>query len=661
MPPSEARTSASHRARHRPLPAWKKLAFSAIATLFFFVAMELGLALIGVRPVLYEEDPFVGFAPGVPLFVEKVDETGLRTMVTAENRLNLFNHQQFPADKAKGVCRIFCMGGSTTYGRPYDDTTSFAGWLREFLPTADPSHTWEVVNAGGISYASYRVAMLMEELTQYEPDLFIVYCGHNEFLERRTYSDLIETPVAVRQVQSLAGRTRTFSALRRLLHQDDGSGLMSRDGRDLLPAEVDAILDQSFGPEEYHRDDEWQEQVERHYRLSLLRMVAIARSSGAEILFVTPASNLRDFTPFKSEHSEGLSEESLNLFLGYMQAAADAFTAKQFEDALDALDQAEEIDPRHAQMQFLRGRVLARLGRHAEAYAAFQRARDEDVCPLRALTSMQQIVRDVGRAETVPVIDFTAKLDEQAEDGIPGADLFLDHVHPKINVHRELALNLVEEMEEMGFVDAADSWNQAAVDAVSARVYGGLNSAAHANALRNLSKVLGWAGKSEEAEQLALLAVLGLPGDANAHYMAGMAHRRQGCLEAAVRELKKAVELSPTYVTALRALGSALIEQGNPQQAVQYYQKALELEPSDFVLHSDMGFLYLSQKDFEAASDHFQLALIINPENALSYTGLGQVEEARGDRTAALECYQQALKLDPEDLDAGDGVARCRP
>ena len=26
------------------------------------------------------------------------------------------------------------MGGSTTYGRPYDDALSFSGWLGEFLP-----------------------------------------------------------------------------------------------------------------------------------------------------------------------------------------------------------------------------------------------------------------------------------------------------------------------------------------------------------------------------------------------------------------------------------------------------------------------------------------------------------------------------------------------
>ena len=59
---------------------------------------------------------------------------------------------------------------------------------------ADPTPHWEVINAGLLSYGSYRVAMVMEELITYEPDLFIVYTGHNEFLERRTYKEIIAAP-----------------------------------------------------------------------------------------------------------------------------------------------------------------------------------------------------------------------------------------------------------------------------------------------------------------------------------------------------------------------------------------------------------------------------------------------------------------------------------
>jgi hypothetical protein len=169
----------------------KKLLFAFVTVCGFFVLLEGLLGTIGVRPILYREDPFVGFASNVPLFVEEA-APGATYMVTSPSKIRWFNKQRFLKKKPAGTYRIFTVGGSTTYGHPYEDPASFSGWLREFLPAADPSKQWEVINAGGISYASYRVSMVMEELARYEPDLFVIYSGQNEFLERRTYRGMTE-------------------------------------------------------------------------------------------------------------------------------------------------------------------------------------------------------------------------------------------------------------------------------------------------------------------------------------------------------------------------------------------------------------------------------------------------------------------------------------
>jgi hypothetical protein len=185
---------ASPTPRRKKLSAWKKSTFALLTTALVFALLEGLLALCGVRPVGVDSDPYVGFAANIPLFVERREVDGRSYLATAENKLPWFNPQRFAKRKPRGTYRIFCLGGSTTYGRPYRDTASFSGWLRELLPVVDSGHPWEVINAGGISYASYRVVRVMEELTRYEPDLFVVYSGHNEFLERRTYQDLFDTP-----------------------------------------------------------------------------------------------------------------------------------------------------------------------------------------------------------------------------------------------------------------------------------------------------------------------------------------------------------------------------------------------------------------------------------------------------------------------------------
>ena len=82
-------------------------------------------------------------------------------------------------------------------GRPYTVETAFSSWLQLFLQYADPSKKWEVVNCGGVSYASYRLVPILEEvLENYTPDLVILYTGQNEFLEDRTYAHLKNLPLS---------------------------------------------------------------------------------------------------------------------------------------------------------------------------------------------------------------------------------------------------------------------------------------------------------------------------------------------------------------------------------------------------------------------------------------------------------------------------------
>lgn len=195
----------------------KPLGFVILIVAAFFAGLELVLALIGVRPLVATEDPLVGFSGNIPLFVETSSPDGQVIMQTADNKLDLFNAQSFPKHKARGSYRIFCMGGPTTVGRPYKDSASFCGWLRAFLQTVQPQRNWEVINAGGVSYASYRVARLMRELVQYQPDLFIVYSGQNEFLEERSYGDLKRIPYWLIYTDSLLSRTRTYAAVKNVV------------------------------------------------------------------------------------------------------------------------------------------------------------------------------------------------------------------------------------------------------------------------------------------------------------------------------------------------------------------------------------------------------------------------------------------------------------
>ena len=616
---------------------WQRALTPLIAIIVFFGILEGVLALTGVEPVLRSEDPFVGFVPGIPLFVEQTDAGGRKILATPDNKLVFFNRQRFPREKASGSYRIFCLGGSTTYGRPYSDATSFVGWLRELLPVVDSRRRWEVINAGGISYASYRVAHLMEELARYEPDLFVIYTGHNEFLEERTYGALRDLPVAVRSTAALLARTRTWAALKSVLNRlgslpdaDADAGGPAR-----LPAEVNTMLDRSAGPERYERDDTLRDQILLHYRISLERMADIAKRAGADVIFVAPASNLKDSTPFKSQHTDGLGESDRSRSEALLAAARERIRGAAWPEALEMLDAALAIDPRFAELHYRRGKVLLALGRQGEAAAAFRRARDEDVCPLRALSPMRETVAEVAREKGVTRVDFVDLVEQRvlAEEGftIPGREYFLDHVHPTIAGNRMLALALVQEMIASEVVQPSDAWGDEAIARVASRVEGGIDRKTHAQALANLARVLSWAGKDEEARRLA----------------------------------SQALAQSPELVTANADVLAMLSErEGDTAKAWHYLRVALNKDPANPQIHLQIGLELIDKSNpgwsLEAAAAHILLASTFMPENDMTHQILGLIMAERERFAAAYPSLLEALRLNPRNREAESALARLR-
>jgi tetratricopeptide (TPR) repeat protein len=633
----------------------KKIALGCGVTTTIFVLIELVLLVFGVVPLSKRTDPYVGFSGYAPLFVKSTSISGEPIFETAPSKVEWFNMQRFPARKDKGVTRIFCIGGSTTYGRPYDDRTSFCGWLRVFLSAVDPNRRWEVINAGGISYASYRAAELMEELAEYEPDLFIVYSGHNEFLEKRTYDRLLRTPEIVLKLGTLASRLRLYSAF---YYVTIGQPKHKQD--DLLPTEVKTLLDRSVGPEKYHRDDLMSAAVINQYRNSLLRMTRISERADSQLIFVTPASNIGNFSPFKTEPSTGMSASDIEKVASLKIAVTAALEKDDHVRALALAQEALTLDARDADLLYLQGRAFRALGQIDKARKAFINARDEDVCPLRALTPVRQIVTEVSRKNNTGHVDFVSLVNELSPDGIPGSELFLDHVHPTIEGNRQLALALIEEMVSEGILSPAETWNATAITEISEKLNASLDEQAHAVALRNLSKVLGWAGKYKEAEQLVDRAAATIPKDSEIHLQKGSLLRQEGDKKGALTEFREAVRLAPWDPRAHRSLGLMLSELGHLTEARTELAAAIRLDPKLVDAYYDMGIVLQSLGQGRQAEAYYKKTLDLDPGHADAHNNLGVVFAQRGNITAAFEQFSEAVRLDPNHKGATENLAQIR-
>jgi len=99
-------------------------------------------------------------------------------LVRLHNRFRSFAQKKTP-----GEIRIFCLGGSTTQGWPFQHLLSYPDFLNLELKDVLPSRRIKVINAGILSSDSESDLPLFKELLRYQPDIILVYEGRNEPLD----------------------------------------------------------------------------------------------------------------------------------------------------------------------------------------------------------------------------------------------------------------------------------------------------------------------------------------------------------------------------------------------------------------------------------------------------------------------------------------------
>lgn len=425
---------------------WIFRLLAVLLALLPFLLLEAALAALGIGEPDLRDDPFVGFNQIVPLF--ELDAHAERYVISPV-RLSFFAHDEFPAVKSPETFRVFCLGGSTVQGRPYSIETSFTTWLRLALKEADPETNWEIVNCGGISYASYRLNPILEECLQYEPDLFIICTGHNEFLEDRSYRPLKRVPDWGTGPAHALMQARTVFVASQMFGSTDHR-------KPLLKAEVDAMLDYRNGLAAFHRDEQWNAGVVAHFETNLRRMVQRCRSAGVPVLVLQPPANLSGVAPFKSESALIDNAEAAEI-LALRESARACYTTN-LGQATKIWQQICEEDPLFARHWYELGQCLQLQGRIDEARQAFIRARDLDVCPLRMTTPIEQAIRCVVHDENIQFVDVQALLEGQTASGILGNQWLVDHVHPSFAGHQEIALALAKWMESQQLVKLPEQW-----------------------------------------------------------------------------------------------------------------------------------------------------------------------------------------------------------
>ena len=139
----------------------------------------------------------------------------------------------FEINKSKNTYRIMCLGGSTTAGFPYVQNATFPFQLKVRLQKILTDKNIEVINFGISAVNSYTVLDILPEVLEQQPDLILIYMGHNEFygaygVGSTQYAGMNRSLILL---YLKLGRFRSFQFLKNTLQLIRGSGEQVSDGK----------------------------------------------------------------------------------------------------------------------------------------------------------------------------------------------------------------------------------------------------------------------------------------------------------------------------------------------------------------------------------------------------------------------------------------------
>ena len=417
---------------------------------FRLLTALVGLGLVVGIEGLLRFVPEVGPAPLVVARAERGDKVlhavnrfysqrfffGQRGRLAAAGQMA---ERSFIKPAISNLYRVVFVGASTVQGFPHPRRLAAASFLEAMLQDALPNRTVEVFNLGITSIASFAVAEVVADALVLEPDLVVVYTGHNEFYGIYGVGDHAtprynQLDYALRQLHLthlLQGAVRSF--------EGEGS---STDLLKLMAQRGEVPVDSPR-----------RRAAEVHLRENLRRIAKTCKNAGVPLVLCTLAANDAGFAPVGSS-AVGLQGTPGRQWSERMEGAAarltrDYVSLEAAEAALAMLDQATALSAEHAWLWYLRGLALQRLSREDEAYSAFRKARDLDTMPWRAPTAHSEIIRTAARESGVILADVEAAFAAAASPQGVGWQWAVDHVHFSVPGQALLARVILSSIGEL--------------------------------------------------------------------------------------------------------------------------------------------------------------------------------------------------------------------
>jgi lysophospholipase L1-like esterase len=353
---------------------------------------------------------------------------------------------------------------------------------------------------------------------------------------------------------------------------------------------------------------------------NLARAVAVFRGRGIPVLVGSLASNLRDQPPFAAPPNEAAG------------GARQVYTAARA--ALAALDTSG-------------------------ARTLFVAARDADVVRFRAPTVFDSVVQATVTAAGATYVPVRERFDALAQAGIPGADLFLEHVHPNQQGTLAIAQTFFDALREARFFGhAAPGTVQPWVVYAQRMALTPFDERVAEHTVRTLVSRWPFVPASESrdyrgtyrprdlADSLAFLVSRGGERWEAAKMALGQRLAAAGAYAAAAAEFAGLVRDLPLSELPLRMLAHALAGQGRLADAGRTLERALNVEPTADAAF-DLARIRLAEKRVAEAIPLLEQATNLAPTHVAAWYQLSLAYGLTRNLAMARSTAIRAARLDP--------------
>lgn len=553
--------------------------------LFYTIAFLLPVLFLGFLELILR---VIGFGQSYPLFIASNELEGY--MQPNPEVINRYfpNPSAAPAvspdtvyfkrDKPQDSFRIVIQGGSSAAGFPFGRFGSLQGMLEQRFKRLYPDKNIEVINTAMAAVNSYTLLDFVDEVLAINPDLVLIYAGHNEYL-------------------GIMGAGSTFAA--------KGGRFATLSYLWLKDIKLYQLLQSMIFNVSQSNDTA---QVSER---TLMEKVAKGKA-------IPLGSNL---------YEQGVDQFSSNLaavFTKYQAAEVPVLVGNlvSIEKGMQPFSSVGTETKPPERITYDEGMSLLKDGQHTAALKTLIAAKDMDEMRFRAPSAFNNIIAHrVAEFDNVSLVDVEAKFRADTEDGVLGYQHLLEHVHPTKRGYFLLAEAFVAAIKAQGLlgiaktVDENKAWLDVPVTELnSAFAELKINQLTSGYPFRAISIPLIKPNKASFIYPYLMKRVQNIDWLA-IQYELQQAYMQDSNFVEAARVAGVIADALPNSLEALSLAGQLYMRLADFDMAIYYQNKALKLQPNDVNSQLNLAHSLFLTKRFEASLGLLRQAKQQQPNN----------------------------------------------